>query len=355
MKREGISWVVGWASAGIAFAVFLVLGFFGGFGSAGVGGGPLGLFSYYVQAFGFSLFECLDQLALIAFVFVVFLAFYGIMRRFLFLFLESVDSPWAKRINLRGSPWKVVRETARKLGAVLLDVLPAMILLLVLSLVFSEANGLDKTRLFDVSVIGWERFVAGTYVFAWLATIVWPHWLIAFVISCFLNVATIVILPALFVGYVTPRVFREMTAAFAIGMTILMFCWLAVPALSPQDRFVDDVYRLPVTANIAAAVAGYHPQPEIQAFLTNIRTGKESLPNLPTTTIPSAHIFWLGLAAYYFFKSKKWLGWITLPFIVASAFGTVLLAQHYLLDVVASVVVVGISILFTRCMMGLYS
>jgi hypothetical protein len=351
IREKHISWTVGWLSAGIAFVIFLVLGFFGGFRASEATGGPLGLFMYYSREFGASFFACLDQLALLACLFVIGLAFYGIIRRFLFLFLESTGS----KIDLSDSPFTAVRAAGKKLGGVLLDFLPSMILLLVLSLVFSEANALDKTRLVDISIIGSERLFTGTYVFAWLGSFHWPHAVIIFIIGCFVNIATIVILPALYVGYATPRVFREMLTAFAIGMIILAACWLLVPALSPQDRFIDDAYHLPVPPGLAVVVANYHPQSEIQDFLAKIRVGKDNLPDLPTSTIPSAHIFWLGLAGYYFFKSKKWLGWVALPFLAASALGTVLLAQHYFLDVVASGVVVAISIWAARRLDRRYS
>ena len=61
--------------------------------------------------------------------------------------------------------------------------------------------------------------------------------------------------------------------------------------------------------------------------------GKSGLPALPTSTIPSAHIFWATIAGYYLFRAKKWLGWIALPFLLASTAGTVILAQHYSIDI----------------------
>ena len=99
-------------------------------------------------------------------------------------------------------------------------------------------------------------------------------------------------------------------------------------------------------------VAGYHPQEEVEQFLKNVRIQKTGLTDLPTSTIPSAHIFWLGVAGYYFFKSKKWLGWITLPFLAASAAGTVFLAQHYFPDIIASLAVIALAVFFTEQIIG---
>jgi membrane-associated phospholipid phosphatase len=133
-----------------------------------------------------------------------------------------------------------------------------------------------------------------------------------------------------------------------------------VPVLSPQDRYIDNIYQLqispPAPASLVVAVANYHPQPEIAAFLQTIRTGKVGLPALPTSTFPSAHVLWAAIAGWYLFQAdadarrngrrtwRRWLGWIALPFLIASTFGTVLLAQHYFMDIPAALVIAALAI-----------
>src|SRR5262249_28620401 len=109
--------------------------------------------------------------------------------------------------------------------------------------------------------------------------------------------------------------------------------------LSPQDRYINDVYRLPNSPDLAAAIANYHPQPEIADFLSTTRENKSGLPAMPTSTLPSAHVFWAAIAGYYLFRARGAFGWIALPFLIASSLGPIVLAQHYFLDVPAAIAV----------------
>lgn len=334
-----------WGSTGICFVLFILLGLGGGFYEGnGIFATMWTFLAYSAHTFGTSLVECLEQLALFLFLFLVTFAFIGIVARCVLMFFPK--SKWHKMIDGR-RPFTVFWNTMKRMWKVVLMLLPVAIFLILVSLVFGEANILDKMRLQDLAVIGWEREFTGVYVFAALGAVRLPHLLIDFIVGCFTAIAVIVIMPALFVGYATPRVLKEMITAFCIGMMILIPLWLLMPALSPQDRFIDNVYGLSVPPQIAAAVANYHPQPEIEDFLRGVRSEKAGLPDLPTTTIPSAHVFWAAIAGWYFFRSKKWLGWAMLPFLIASGVGTVILAQHYLLDVFASLIVAWVAITIT--------
>ena len=207
-----------------------------------------------------------------------------------------------------------------------------------------EANMMAPARLQDNSVIGIEHAIFGNYVFAALGAIHYPHWLIVFIIWSFGNMALLLIVAGIIIAYIAPKNFRELLVAFCVGILAMVPLWIAVPVLSPQDRYIDNVYHLATPPSIAQAVANYHPQSEIEDFLKSVRAGKQGLPALPTSTFPSAHVFWASIAGYYLFRTKKWLGWIALPLLLASTFGTVLLAQHYFLDVPAGMAIGAIAI-----------
>jgi hypothetical protein len=223
-------------------------------------------------------------------------------------------------------------------------VIPAILFIALAGIAMGQANAFARDRLADVAVIGWEHAMFGTYVFAALGAVHYPHWLIAFIIWSFDNMAFFLIGIAVLISYIAVNRFRELLVAFCIGILAMIPIWLLVPALSPQDRFINNVYRLPVPPGIAAAVASYHPQPEIANFLQSIRNDKAGLPALPTSTMPSAHIFWASLAGYYLFRARRWLGWIALPILIASSFGTVLLAQHYFIDVPLGMIIAALAI-----------
>ena len=203
-------------------------------------------------------------------------------------------------------------------------------------------------RLHDALVIGWEHAIFGTYVFAALGNFHYWNWLLACIIFCFNNMAIALIVAGIILSYISLKYFHELLIAFCLGILMMVPIWLLLPVLSPQDRFIDNIYHLPDPSGIATVVANYHPQPQLEAFLKFVRSGKTDLPALPTSTIPSAHIFWAMLAGYYLFRAKRWLGWIVLPFLIASSFGTILLAQHYFLDVPAGLAIAALAIWLAR-------
>lgn len=122
--------------------------------------------------------------------------------------------------------------------------------------------------------------------------------------------------------------------------------WLMFPALSPQDRFIDNVYRLDVPVSIGEELSLYVPDVQVKQFLTEIRADKEesSSPFMPTSTMPSAHIVWIILIGYYLFKTRIIFGFLSLPLLLLSGFGTVFLAQHYFVDVIGGIFIAGVAI-----------
>ena len=332
----------------ICAILFFALGFAGGFRTSIGILKVSGFLSYYGRTFGTALLASLEQFALLLFLFLVALAVPSFIKRF----ISSVRGGGSGPSSVMESPMVGIKRAAKKIGSMLLDLLPVALFMIFSSFVFSEANALNRGRLQDLGILNLEHGILGSYLFVSFGAVHIPSAIIGFIITCFLGVAGIVIIPALFVGYATPRVLRELIVAFCIGMLILIPIWLLVPAMSPQDRFIDNVYSLPVPPEIAAAVATYHPQEEIAQFLKDVRVGKSQLPDMPTSTIPSAHMFWLGVACYYFFRSKKWLGWVTLPFLTASAMGTIFLAQHYFLDIIASIGVIALAVFLEKKITG---
>jgi membrane-associated phospholipid phosphatase len=229
--------------------------------------------------------------------------------------------------------------SAVKRSREMLLIIPTVLFVAIIAIAMGQANMFARARLQDGVVIGWEHSVFGNYVFAALGNIHYPHWLIAFIISSFQNMSLILIAVGMLAAYRAPHRFRELLVAFCIGILLMVPLWLMLPVLSPQDRYINDVYQLPTPTQITSAVASYHPQPELSEFLAGVRVEKTGLPAMPTSTIPSAHIFWAVLTGYYLFRLKKWLGWITLPVLLASSYGTILLAQHYFMDVPAGIII----------------
>jgi PAP2 superfamily len=245
------------------------------------------------------------------------------------------------------NPWQTLMGGVKHLPRLLL-IAAAVWFIALTGVVMGEANQFARARLQDPLVIGWEHALFQNYVFASLGAIHYPPWLLSFVIWSFLNVSVILVVAGGAIAYLAVDRFRELIIAFCVGILIMLPIWLLIPALSPQDRYVNDVYHLPTPPAIALAIANYRPQPALADFLSSVRAEKKDLPAMPTSTFPSAHVFWAMVVGYYLFRTRRWLGWLGLPFLAASVFGTVLLAQHYFMDIPAAVAVAAFAIWLAR-------
>jgi PAP2 superfamily len=315
MKKIGKAEGAILASIIATLVLFFVIGFSSGF----AGGGVNAWVSYYRQEFGGSLPGFFAGTVLFLCLVVIGLVTWSLGMGFL----------------RHGNPQEIFIAALKRSRDIWL-IIPAILFILLAGLVMGEMNYLNRGRLMDTLVIGWEHALFGNYVFAALGAIHYPHWLIVFIIFSFQNMSTTLIVAGILMAYINPKQFRRLLIAFCVGILIMIPIWFAIPVLSPQDRFINNIYYLPTPPSIAVAVAHYHPQTEIVNFLTDVRTGKADLPALPTSTFPSAHVFWAALAGYYLFRlqrSQRWIAWIALPFLIASTFGTILLAQHYFMDI----------------------
>jgi len=142
---------------------------------------------------------------------------------------------------------------------------------------------------------------------------------------------------------------KEAAGAFFLSLIILFIVWFLFPVLSPQDRFLDNVYELPVPGFVEQYVVSYAPSEEIKEFLARMREAKQDLSVFPTNTFPSAHAVWGVLLVYYSARLSRWLLLGTLPLAVLSSIGTFLFAQHYFVDLLAGIMAAVFSIALVRC------
>lgn len=322
------------ASIAAGLALFFAIGFFGGF----AGDNLAAWLNYYGATFAGSLASF----------------FYGAVLFLCGALVALVIWTLAKSfLTHAADPRKIFIAALRRSRDVWL-IIPAILYITVVALAMGEANEFARARLVDGSIIGWEHTLFGVYVFAALGAIHYPHWLIEFIIFSFSNMGLTLVITGILLSYLAPRRFHELITAFCIGILLMVPIWLLIPVLSPQDRYIDNVYHFAVAAepqSLAAVVADYHPQAEIANFLSEVRTEKTDLPALPTSTMPSAHVFWAVLAGYYLFRlraKQRWIAWIALPFLLASTFGTVLLAQHYFMDIPVAMVIAAVAILLAH-------
>lgn len=224
--------------------------------------------------------------------------------------------------------------------------IPFVVVLFIFSFTLGELNtfSIQQNRLQDELLFQWDVLLTQTFPAFSLASLQYPEWFVRVVIICFSYLGSMLVLLAIYFLLARPKLFREITGAFFLGLMFMFIGWMMFPALSPQDRFRDNVHDLPIGGPMQPYLENYHPQEEIAVFLEGVRVRKASLRSLPTTTMPSAHVAWAVLLVYYSYRAFRWLVFLSIPFVILSSIGTVLLAQHYFVDIPAGVIIAFISI-----------
>jgi membrane-associated phospholipid phosphatase len=322
----------------VALALFLCCFNFGtGYGREAVWRAP----AYYISEVGKSLESLAVLLAYLVMTALLFLVIQGQVQNFMTL---ARGKSGQLAFMGRGSLRSALCNSGRKIGKAFCVVAPAFFLIFLMSFVLDGMNAVDRVRLVDISFLNIDHAFLGGYAFMVFSSIPYPSFFIKFIIFSFESLVGGLILSAFLLAYVNMRVLREMVASFCFCALLMVPFWVAFPALSPQDRFVDNIYHLSTPPQIMAMVSTYHPDAQIATFLASVRTSKNSLADMPTSTMPSAHAAWAMIMGYYLFRAKKWLGWIALPFLLASTAGTVILAQHYFLDIVVGILIAALAI-----------
>src|SRR3989338_3484956 len=68
----------------------------------------------------------------------------------------------------------------------------------------------------------------------------------------------------------------------------------------------------------------------------------------PVSTIPSMHFAWALITIFYLFRLRMALGVLMLPWFFLSNIGTVYLAQHFAVDLVAALPVAVVSLIIAE-------
>ncbi len=239
-----------------------------------------------------------------------------------------------------------LRYLRRNFGEVFWYLLPSLACIILSSLALTSLNQINSVHLRDDFLMGVDSSITGVYPSFYLASMGFPNWLTQSIIFSFEGLAVFLSLAAIYVFFEKRELFRELCAAIC-AMFLLMFpLWIIFPALSPQDRYIDNIYSLPVSVAVSEQISSYDPAPAIGEFLERVRVQKDESdsPFLPTSTMPSAHTAWILMLGYYVFRVRRAAGLIFAPVVVLTILGTVLLAQHYFIDIVGGITVCSLSI-----------
>jgi len=226
---------------------------------------------------------------------------------------------------------------------------PLVISFVLFGLNLSYINSLNASNLRDELLLSSDRALTGLYPFIFLGNIHYPKWAVEAVDFSFGSLPLFFAVFLIYLLFTKKDLFLEAATAFTMSLLVSLPFWIMIPAMSPHDRFIDNIYNLEINSETQKAIATYQPQAELRKFLEKIRESKNRLGNnAPTTTFPSAHIEWALLFAYYGFWSDKRLLFAILPLAILSSFGTIFFAQHYFVDIPAGVVIGAIAITIAK-------
>lgn len=197
--------------------------------------------------------------------------------------------------------------------------------LLVLYAVMMGSGG----RLSNELVMGWDKIFFGVYPFIWfhqagnpikpILDFLTPAIIYSFQIMSLFMGASI----GFFFG--RKKILTAMIVSFFTAMAIGIFFWYAFPVNSPNNYFLSQ----------NPGIERYDPNQAAMIFQANMREAQAALP--PISTFPSSHVMWGMELVYFWAVYKKKTLWLSVPWFLFMALGTVYLAQHYAVDVVLAV------------------
>ncbi len=226
-------------------------------------------------------------------------------------------------------------------------VIPVSLNLILFSYIVGHINFINRNRLIDTTLASVDHWLTGAYLFVSLQNLKLPLWFVKGVILSFANLPLFMVFCAA-VAYLKDKlVFSKYAVAFFTSIVLMVPIWLSVPVMSPQDRFIDNVYNLADPPRISSALNHYEPMHPVKSFLKQMRLSKVGLVDMPTTTFPSSHAAWATLVLIYLFEASSIAGILMAPFLILSTFGTFYLAQHYFVDAPTGIIIGLLSVLIS--------
>jgi hypothetical protein len=246
------------------------------------------------------------------------------------------------------SIWNTLRRLYGEIKPLVRVFVPPTLSLFVGASIIGIFDAMNVGRLADSVVLGWDKALTGTYPFIFWTSVSYPEWFLAPVIFSFQWLPVIILAFSFYLFRFHRNLMYEFAAAISLSIVIMLPFWYAIPVMSPHDRFIDNVYHQSVPADIAENLKTHQPAAVIAAFLGTTRDLKtrEIGGYYPTSTIPSAHVTWGVIFAYYAFRLRRKRWWVPAAAIALfSTLGTFILAQHYFVDVPAGIAAAALSIL----------
>ena len=134
--------------------------------------------------------------------------------------------------------------------------------------------------------------------------------------------------------------------ATSLVVVIALPLWFSFPALTPQNRYLDNVYSQEISLSVRELIRNYQPNKYVLDFQKKVRLEPGEAAGV--NTVPSMHVAWAVIIVYYLFQFKRKTIFWALPWSLFSTFGALYLAEHYFIDVLAALPVAVVAILLAN-------
>ena len=146
--------------------------------------------------------------------------------------------------------------------------------------------------------------------------------------------------------YFNPKSFYKFILGLLIVSMFSIPIWYLVPAVSPQELFLDDKFLFSIPEEFLYYLQLFIPQAEMVAEMQKYKDMWNSNNNgyFAITTFPSMHVGWSLIVMYYGSRLSKYLVLPLWGFFILTCISTVYLLQHYAVDSIAGIIIGIISI-----------
>ena len=239
-------------------------------------------------------------------------------------------------LSKRGNPAARLKDLAGKARGLLRPLLFLLFgfsnLLIALSGITADVQG----RIANEMLLGWDEAVFGVYPFIWLHTAANSlkpvfDFLSPLIIYSFQGLSLVI--GATMIFFMKNRkIYPALVSSFFIAMGIGLFFWWAVPANSPNNYYLS----------VERSIPGYDPNRFVAEFEEKVRSRQQKLP--PISTFPSSHVNWGMQIVFFWAVYDRRTLFVSVPWFLLMALGTVYLAQHYAVDILLGIPLGAVSI-----------
>ncbi len=180
--------------------------------------------------------------------------------------------------------------------------------------------------------------------------------IVPFLIKIYFSLTLIINIMLFTLFIVKTRLCIHFICAFFLCPIFSMPFWYLFPATSPVIAYWEPILFHEISTNIEVALSTYSPifeLEDIMQYVVNFRISERDTA-LFVTTIPSIHIAWGFLLAYYLTKLSKILIFVAIPLFIANSISTIITMQHYAIDTVAGVLIAILAIYVTKLILNRY-